>query len=173
MKLLCVLMTVVGLAGCQSYSTPSGNKQARADLEAKSHSHVSGFVTLRERHEKVLVSINVSGLAPNSVHGFHVHEKGDCSAADAASAGGHFNPDQHAHGDPRQQNRHAGAMVNLVADAKGEAVATFEVDTIRLDDGKYGILHRALIVHANPDDYVSQPLGNAGGRVACGVITQI
>jgi superoxide dismutase, Cu-Zn family len=170
MKLLIAFIGAAALAGCQSYSTPSPDNRARADLDARSGSRVAGHVDFAERADKVLVTVKVSGLAPNSRHGFHIHEKGDCSAADASTAGGHFNPDQNPHGHPEQAKRHAGAMINLVTDSKGESTASFEVDMIRLDDGKYGILNRALIIHANPDDYVSQPVGNAGGRIACGVI---
>jgi superoxide dismutase, Cu-Zn family len=171
MKLFLALMGAV-LAGCQSPTQPTGN-QARADLEARNRSKVAGYVEFVERPGKVLVSVNVTGLKPNSVHGFHIHEIGDCSAPDALSAGGHFNPDGHPHGNPQQKNRHAGAMVNLVADGKGEATVVLEVDTIRLDNRKYGVLGRSLIIHANPDDYASQPVGNAGGRIACGLIRKV
>lgn len=170
MRLFYVLLGTIALIGCQSNPSQSTGKQGRANLEARSGSTVTGNATFTERADKVLVSVKVSGLKPNSAHGFHVHEKGDCSSADAMSAGGHFNPDGHPHGDPARQKRHAGAMMNLVADAKGEAATTFAVDTIRVDDGKYGILNRALVIHTNPDDYVSQPVGNAGGRIACGII---
>ena len=74
---------------------------------------------------------------------------------------------------PKQGKHHAGDMYNLVANANGEATATFELDEIRLADGKHGILDRAVIVHANPDDYSTQPTGNAGGRIACGVIHKL
>jgi len=173
MKIFYALIAILALAGCQSYSSSTAWKQARADLEAKSGSAVTGYVTFFERSDRVLVSVKVGGLKPNSEHGFHVHEKGDCSSADAMSAGGHFNPDAHAHGNPKQVKRHAGAMVNLIADAKGESTVSFDVDTIRVDHGKYGILDRAVIIHSNPDDYVSQPVGNAGGRLACGLIKKI
>lgn len=172
MKLLFAVISAAALVGCQTY-TGQTSKQARANLDAKSGSQVAGTVNFSERFDKVLVSVKVSGLKPNSQHGFHVHEKGDCSSADALSAGGHFNPDGNPHSHAGQAKRHAGDLVNLVADGKGEAIVSFEVDTIRVDDGKYGILNRAVIVHANPDDYVSQPVGNAGGRIACGLIKKI
>ncbi|MES2206129.1 MAG: superoxide dismutase family protein [Pseudomonadota bacterium] len=174
MKRVYSLFTLVGtlaLVGCQAthyFSKP--NTLAKATLEARSGSEVSGEVTFEEKKESVLVSVNLHGLKPNSEHGFHVHEKGDCSAPDASSAGGHFNPDGHPHGNPEQLKRHAGAMKNLIADQQGNVITAFEVDTIRLNISKYGILNRALIVHANPDDYSSQPVGNAGGRLACGII---
>ena len=172
MKLLVVIAGAAVLAGCQSFPGQSA-KEARANLEARSGSKVAGQADFVERGDKVLVTVKVSGLKPNSEHGFHVHEKGDCSAPDATSAGGHFNPDANPHSHPKEKKRHAGAMVNLKADGNGVAQQSFEVDTIRVDDSKYGILNRALIIHTNPDDYVSQPLGNAGGRIACAIIRKV
>ncbi|MDB5769731.1 MAG: superoxide dismutase [Burkholderia sp.] len=170
MKLLIALVGVAALVSCQTNPSQSAGKQARASLEAKSGSNVAGNVDFVEQGAKTLVSVKVRGLKPNSQHGFHVHEKGDCSSADALTAGGHFNPDGNPHAHAGEAKRHAGDLVNLVADGNGESNATFEVDTIRVDDGKHGILNRAVIIHANPDDYVSQPVGNAGGRIACGLI---
>ncbi|MEN3297324.1 MAG: superoxide dismutase, Cu-Zn family [Burkholderiales bacterium] len=173
MKLLIALFGAMTLAACQSYPFQSSGKQARANLEAKSGSKVAGQVDFAEQGNKTRVSVKVSGLKPNSQHGFHVHEKGDCSSADALTAGGHFNPDGNPHAHAGAARRHAGDLVNLVADSKGESTASFEVDTIRVDEGKHGILNRAVIIHANPDDYVSQPVGNAGGRLACGIIKKV
>jgi Cu-Zn family superoxide dismutase len=165
---------VAALAGCQSSPIQQqAGKQARAVLEAKSGSNVAGQVDFAERGDKLLVSVKASGLKPGSVHGFHVHEKGDCSSADAMSAGGHFNPDGHQHGAPDQPMRHAGDMQNIVADSRGEANISFETSMMRLDKGKYGILDRAVVIHASPDDYKSQPAGNSGARVACGVIKKV
>jgi Cu-Zn family superoxide dismutase len=170
MKRLLPLLGVMTLAGCQMMHHGSTSPQARTALESKSGSSAAGQVTFQETKDKVHVTAKVSGLKPNSEHGFHVHEKGDCSAADATSAGGHFNPEGQAHGHHRQAKRHAGDMPNLLANDKGEASASFDMDGVRLDEGKHGILNRAVVVHANPDDYQSQPAGNAGGRIACGII---
>jgi Cu-Zn family superoxide dismutase len=170
MKLLIALIGAATLVACQSNPFKSSDTQARANLEAKSGSKVAGQVDFTEQGDKVRVSVKVSGLKPNSQHGFHVHEKGDCSSADGLSAGGHFNPDGQPHGSSGQAKRHTGDMPNLASDSKGEATVSFDVDTMRVDTGKYGILNRAVVVHANPDDYVSQPVGNAGGRLACGLI---
>jgi Cu-Zn family superoxide dismutase len=161
------------LTGCQSFSTSAASPQARASLEAKSGSPVSGQVNFQEKKDKMLVTATVTGLKPNSEHGFHVHEKGDCSAPDGASAGGHFNPDSQAHGHPHQGKQHTGDLPNLVANSKGEASFSFEADKMRLNDGPQGILNRAVVVHANPDDYQSQPAGNSGARIACGIIKKI
>jgi Cu-Zn family superoxide dismutase len=171
MKLLQVFPTILAAAallGCQSYQMHSANK-ARAVLDAKSGSNVTGAIDFTERDGKVLASGRVAGLKPNAAHGFHIHEKGDCSAPDAMSAGGHFNPDAAPHGGLTSPH-HTGDMGNLMSDGKGEAVVNLELDMARLDNGKHGILDRAVVVHANPDDFKTQPTGNSGGRIACGLI---
>jgi len=176
MKLLKQVPAILGiavLAACQSSPMQPAAKQARANLEAKSGSNVAGTVDFSERPDKVIVSTKITGLKPNANHGFHIHEKGDCSSPDAMTAGGHFNPDGKPHSGPMEPMHHAGDMGNLTADAKGEAVVSIEMDTVRLDDGKYGVLNRAVVVHANPDDFKTQPTGNSGGRIACGLIKKI
>ena len=119
--------------------------------------------------DRVRVVANVTGLAPGE-HGFHIHEKGDCSAADATSAGGHFNPANKAHGNPSAGEHHGGDMPMLIADAAGNATLDATLDTVTLGSGANGIVGRAVIVHQDPDDYKTQPTGNSGARVACGVI---
>ena len=111
----------------------------------------------------------ITGLTPGK-HGFHIHEKGDCSAPDATSAGGHFNPDNKAHGAPDAAEHHAGDLGNIEADSKGTAKVNIHMDGITLGSGANSIMGKAIIVHANADDLKTQPTGNAGGRVACGVI---
>lgn len=114
----------------------------------------------------------ISGLKPNSEHGFHIHEFGDCSAPDGSSAGGHFNPAKTEHGQVGSDPHHGGDMPNLKADADGKATIDAAVSNnvnIGKGDG-FDILNHAVIVHADPDDYKTQPTGNAGGRLACGVI---
>jgi len=103
------------------------------------------------------------------LHALQVHENGDCSAPDASSAGGHYNPTGMPHGGPGSMNAHLGDLGNFAADANGEAHLDF-IDTYLTLTGPYSIIGHALIVHAGADDYVSQPAGNSGPRVACGVI---
>jgi superoxide dismutase, Cu-Zn family len=117
----------------------------------------------------VVVRADVAGLTPNREHGFHVHEKGDCSAPDASSAGEHLNPDAKPHGSP-QGVHHAGDLPSLKADASGVASVSFEVKGSLLGAGAQDLMGKALVVHADPDDYSSQPAGNSGRRIACGVI---
>ena len=120
---------------------------------------------------KVLIEANISGLKPNAEHGFHVHAVADCSG-DGLKTGAHFNPDNHPHNHPAQANRHAGALFNLKTNAQGVGVLRQEADTITLTDGKYSVIGQPLITHRDPDDYVSQPLGNAGPRISCGIIAK-
>lgn len=113
----------------------------------------------------------VGGLAPGSAHGFHVHEKGDCSAADATSAGAHFNPFDKPHGKSDSVAHHAGDIDNIVAGRDGVAKVDLHLRGVTLGGGAVNdIAGRAFVVHAAPDDYATQPAGNAGARVACGVI---
>ena len=110
----------------------------------------------------------INGLTPGK-HGFHIHEKGDCSAADASSAGGHFNPTGMPHGGRRGSQRHLGDLGNITADKSGIARFAFTDGWITLA-GVNSIIGHAVVVHAQADDLKSQPSGNAGARVACGVI---
>ena len=119
---------------------------------------------------KIKLKVSVTGLTPGE-HAIHLHEKGDCSAPDGASAGGHWNPSSEAHGKWGSAPFHHGDLGNLVADAKGNAELSIETDLWTIGDGKPGdVVGRAVIVHATLDDFTTQPTGNAGGRVACGVI---
>lgn len=170
---------IVGLSACSSVpptrptptATPHVSRQAIANLASASGSLVSGRLTLSTAPGGVRVRGDVGGLRPGSLHGFHVHENGDCSAVDAASAGGHFNPENKPHGRVGQGAHHAGDADNLVADAGGVAHVDAWLPGAALGDGSAHDLNgRALIVHAGADDYSSQPAGNAGARVACGVI---
>ena len=155
------------LAACASME--AAGPKATATLEPRSGSSVSGTVSFQAVGQKVRVEASVAGLTPGE-HGFHVHEAGDCSAADATSAKGHFNPAGKPHGHHGGAERHAGDMPNLVADASGKAKLSAELDMLTLTEGPTGILKRSVVIHADPDDYKSQPAGNSGKRVACGVI---
>jgi superoxide dismutase, Cu-Zn family len=132
-------------------------------------SNVNGSVTFEKTVDGVKVTAVIGGLTPGSQHAFHIHEFGDLGSDDASSAGEHFNPDGHPHGLPGNDPRHAGDLGNLKADADGNATLIQTVKGITLDHGKAGILGRAVIVHAKPDD-AGQPSGNAGGRIGAGVI---
>ena len=153
------------LGGCAS---SLGGPSATAELQPRSGSTVSGSVRFIEVDGKLRVEAKVAGLTPGE-HGFHVHEAGDCSAPDASSAKGHFNPTGKAHGYHGSAERHGGDLPNLLANAQGEATYSAEVSGLSLS-GATGVVGRSVVVHADPDDYKSQPAGNSGKRVACGVI---
>jgi Cu-Zn family superoxide dismutase len=155
------------LAACAGMD--ASGPRASATLEPRSGSSVSGTVSFQAAGQKVRVEANVAGLTPGE-HGFHVHEIGDCSAADATSAKGHFNPAGKPHGHHGGAARHAGDMPNLVADSSGKATLSAELDMLSLTEGPAGIVNRSVVIHADPDDYKTQPAGNSGKRVACGVI---
>lgn len=141
---------------------------AMATVAPASGSNVRGTVSFIREKDGIRVEANFTGLTPGK-HGFHIHEKGDCSAPDGSSAGGHFNPAGMAHGGPADPNRHAGDFGNVEADASGKATYSRTFSDLKLE-GNASIIGRAVIVHAKADDLKTQPSGDAGGRVACGVI---
>lgn len=146
---------------------------ARAELKPTAGSTAAGQITFRMDGEQILVSGTVTGLKPQSSHGFHVHEKGDCSAPDGTSTGGHFHLHGQLHGAPGiDHNEHAGAMGNIRTDKDGVAHVDlkFPASKISLADVPQNIIGRGLIVHHGADDLSSQPAGNSGPRAACGVI---
>jgi len=115
----------------------------------------------------------LTGLSPGATHAFHVHETGDCSAPDATSAGGHFNPDGQPHGSREAGGpHHAGDIPNQTADEQGNANVDQLLEGLEIaSGGEFDIIGKAVIVHEGTDDYSTQPTGDAGGRIACGVIT--
>jgi len=157
----------VFLGGCAAM-TPSG-PAAVAQLAPTAGNAAAGTVTFTPKGDKVVVQAKLSGLGPGS-HGFHLHEKGDCSAADGMSAGGHFNPLGKPHAHPSTMERHAGDMPLLEADSTGNATLVAELDVITIGVGAADVIGRSVIVHKDPDDFKTQPTGNSGARVACGVI---
>jgi Cu-Zn family superoxide dismutase len=161
-----VLLTAAALAGCQTMSDEA--PRASAGLEPTNGNKAIGEVNFEQMGSKVRVIAQVIRLPANGEFGFHIHEVGDCSSGDAMSAKGHFNPYGKPHGQGAE--RHAGDMPNLKSDAKGKAKLTVDLDIITLTRGPAGIVGRGVIIHADPDDYRTQPTGNAGARLACGVI---
>lgn len=168
MKTAFVLLATATLLGACA-STPSGPR-ASAQLQPTTGNATSGSVSFAQKGNKVLVSGEIRGLKPNAEHGFHVHEKGDCSSGDGMSAGGHFNPTGAPHGAHGMGMHHTGDLPSLKADAGGIARFTFESGSLAVGSGVTDIVGRGLIVHRDPDDYKTQPTGNAGPRLACAVI---
>ena len=165
---VCVL-----LPACSTMSKMfTKNPSATAVLAPTKGNSVSGTVNFTQKGEVVLVEAKISGLSANGTHGFHIHEKGNCSAPDAAGAGAHFNPSGGKHGGQVGAIRHGGDLGNLRADANGFAQASIQVSAITLGTDSNSIIGRAVIVHGGPDDLKSQPAGNSGARVACGLISK-
>jgi Cu-Zn family superoxide dismutase len=170
MKRLIVLPLATGLL-IASPMLAAQAPGATATLAATTGNTTAGTVTFTPKGNKVTVVVKVSGLAPGG-HGFHIHEKGDCSSGDGMSAGGHFNPTGKPHGDPASPDHHAGDMPMLVADASGNASLTADLDVITIGSGATDIVGKSVIVHKDADDFKTQPTGNSGARVACGVINK-
>lgn len=145
--------------------------KAVAHLKPAAGSKVGGTIGFASVPGGVRVSGQVTGLTQGS-HGFHVHEKGDCSAADFTSAGGHFNPTGDPHAGPTDAKRHVGDMGNIEANKDGVADINY-LDPKLSFEGASSVVGKGVIVHANPDDLKTQPTGNAGGRVACGVVEAV
>src|SRR5947207_7924353 len=142
--------------------------------KAEAADHPILFFSSRRRHTRSLCDwssdVCSSDLTPEREHGFHIHDAGDCSSGDGMSAKGHFNPLGRPHGHPDTPERHAGDMPALKADLYGNAALETDLDIITVTPGPTSIVGRGLIVHADPDDYRTQPTGNAGARLACAVI---
>jgi Cu-Zn family superoxide dismutase len=166
---IAALTSSICLAACASYTQAPA---AIANLQATKGNTAIGTVQFSTSGGKIRVVGEVQGLKPGAVHGFHIHEKGDCSSGDGVSAGGHFNPTAKSHGSHDQSEHHAGDMPSLLADASGKAKFSFETDSITVGSGATDVIGRGLIVHRDPDDFKTQPTGNSGPRVACAVITK-
>lgn len=140
-------------------------------LQAREGSTVAGTVTFSQEGDgPVKIVAEVSGVTGSGEHGFHIHEKGDCSAPDFTSAGGHFNPGETIHGGPMDPEHHAGDLGNIEIGEDGTGRLEISSDMLTLGEGPNSIIGRSVILHEKSDDLVSQPTGAAGGRIACGVI---
>jgi Cu-Zn family superoxide dismutase len=168
-RLIALAAASAVVAGCAGMMM--GGSSATARLEPTRGNAAAGTVDFVQKGDKVAVTAKVTGLTPGD-HGFHIHEKGDCSSDDGMSAGGHFNPAGKPHAQPTDPNRHAGDMPMLKADASGAATLGVELDVIAIGSGAADVVGKAVIVHKDPDDFKTQPTGNSGARVACGVIVR-
>jgi len=170
---LASLLFFLFLSGCAShkgyslnpFSSSDKTHKASAILESNSESQVKGKVTFTQHNRRVILIAEISGLKPNSEHGFHIHEKGNC-----ASPGPHFNPYGSRHGYMSATDHHLGDITNLNADPEGNAYYQIAIEDINLTEGKTSNLNKTIVITDNPDDYQTQPLGNSGDAIACGVI---
>jgi superoxide dismutase, Cu-Zn family len=161
-SLLSILAVAIANASAQEVT------KAIAVLHPASNSQVMGTITFTKTGDGMKVVADVTGLTPGK-HGFHIHEFGDCSAPDATSAGGHFNPTNNPHAGHDVEKRHEGDLGNIEADSSGKAHLEL-TDKLMTMSGAKSIIGRSVIAHEKEDDLKTQPTGNAGGRVACGVI---
>ena len=188
--LLALLIPLAVLAACSRAETPTVEAPATtaatppaaepsapqpvtatAKLAGASGSSVAGELQFTATEGGVAITGQITGLAPGTEHGFHVHETGDCSAPDAKSAGGHFNPANVAHGGPTSDVRHLGDIPNIQSDSTGHVTVSATIAGATLRDGAADdLVGKAVIVHAKRDDYLTQPSGDSGDRIACGVI---
>ena len=177
MKEILVISAIL-LVSCSSMSEKESGKETMSKkiqaLSAVSDIHspsekVTGSFKAEEMNDQIKITATVMGLKPNSKHGFHIHENGVCEGPDFKSAGGHFNPHNMPHGAPKDMKSHLGDLGNLEANGKGVATKELLISKHSASDMEK-IMGKALIVHAGPDDFKSQPSGDAGGRIACGII---
>lgn len=153
-------------------TAPDTRPQAVATLEGKSGANAFGVVTFTEMADgSVSIQADLSNVPPG-LHGFHLHETGDCSAPDASSAGGHFNPGNQPHGAPDDVSRHAGDLGNIEASSSGRASHQMATNALTVSPGARSVVGRAVVLHADADDLESQPSGAAGARIACGVVNR-
>lgn len=164
----CVLFSIALLLVVSCASMSSG-PSASATLSSTSGSTVTGTVQLQQLGDgSVRVTVDLTGVPPG-VHGFHIHDKGDCGD-NGNAAGGHYNPNATSHGAPSADAHHAGDFGNVTADAQGKVQTVFTTRSITVAAGPSSAVGHAVILHANPDDLVTQPTGNAGARIACGIV---
>jgi Cu-Zn family superoxide dismutase len=150
---------------------PAPAVTASATLAPTQGHTASGTLDIRTEGDALHISGRLQGLTPNGEFGFHIHEKGDCSAPDASSAGGHFNPANAPHGNPQGGTHHAGDMLNAKSDAEGVAQVDAVSTGVSLAAGEPNDARgKAIVLHEKADDYATQPSGNSGARIACGVI---
>ncbi len=159
----------VGASATQLNAT---GRTAVANISSASGSGLTGTATFTEEGGKVKLVLTVDKASPGP-HAVHLHQNGDCSAPDATSAGPHWNPTKQPHGKRGEGSHHKGDMPNMEVgqDGKGRLELTVDGWTIGGSDTTTNVVNRAIIVHAKADDYKSQPAGNAGDRVGCGVVT--
>ena len=164
------------LAGCiivdnkdSSYDGRKTQYRATARIAARSGSGMTGEAKFTEMEGGVLVEIHVTNMNPGH-HAVHIHENGDCSTTDATSAGGHFNPTGEPHGSPNMSQHHLGDLGNLYVNPDRTGYHSIFMPELSIKEGPRSIRDKAIVVHANADDLSSQPAGNAGARIGCGVI---
>jgi superoxide dismutase, Cu-Zn family len=162
-----IIISITLLCAFVTFAHAQNATKAIATLHPSSSSEVKGQVTFTKTGDDVQVVADIENLKPGK-HGFHIHEKGDCSAPDASSAGAHFNPTHQHHGGPSTAEHHAGDLGNLTVDATGRVHLEW-TGKLQLN-GPDSIVGKSVVVHEKEDDLKTDPAGNSGTRIACGVI---
>jgi superoxide dismutase, Cu-Zn family len=173
------LVVAVATLGCgrqspeepvaQSTPAPEQARTAMARLQFAEGIAGEGTVTFTETPQGVQVAVHLTGVNPGR-HGIHLHENGECELPDFESAGDHFAPEGHPHGGPQSPQHHAGDFGNIEVGDDGVGHLELTSTTLTLDDGPNSAMGRAVVLHADEDDLTSQPAGNSGARIACGVV---
>lgn len=164
-----LILSIISTVAWADHHLAGGPTEAVAVLSPTQGNKVKGVVKFTQQGDSVKVVATIEGLTPGQKHAMHIHANGDCSSTDGSSAGGHYNPENHPHALPEKDMRHAGDLGNVQADQSGKAKYEITVKNITIMGGKNPIAGRGVIVHAKADDG-GQPSGNAGGRIACGVV---
>lgn len=169
-----VVVVVAGCGGDEATSSQPVSQvrqeRATATLEGRSGSDLKGTAEfVQSGEEPLVVRVRLQGTTPG-LHGLHVHETGDCSAPDAASAGGHFDSGNAPHGGPGTEQSHDGDLGNIEVREDGTGDLATTSDRLTLDEGATSVVGLAVVVHAGPDDLTSQPAGASGDRIGCGVV---
>lgn len=139
---------------------------ANAQMHSAQMKSISGVVTFEEKEGSLIVTTDLKGLKPNTKLGFHIHQNGVCEGPDYKTAGDHFNPTQMKHGSPSAPQKHKGDMGNLQTDKNGNAKMTIMLAGTSLEE----IMGKSVLIHASADDFKTQPSGNSGARIACGLV---
>jgi len=167
-----ILLAVLVIAGCKTVPVKhqdliSGKVFATARIECRSNSNAEGQAWFAKNKDGIQVLVVAKNLTPG-LHGIHIHEIGDCSADDASSAGPHYNPGHHKHGSSDPAMFHKGDLGNIVVSNQGYGILNLGIPGDWKD-----IIGKSLVLHASVDDLKSQPAGDSGGRIGCGVIKAI
>ena len=176
--LLLIGMSIL-LMGCERMPQQTGilsaapAKQANATIDALSDSGVTGMAVFTQHGDQITLTVEIQGASPG-LHGVHIHANGDCSAPDGTSAGGHWNPTDVAHGKWGEGEFHLGDIGNITVGEDGTGRITLTTDLWEIGTGSdVDVVGKGIIVHADADDFVSQPSGAAGARIGCGVIVLV
>lgn len=144
-------------------------KRAVSDLHSSKNKNLKGNISIEEKGGGLIFKADVKGLKPNAKHGFHIHEKGICEGPDYKSAGAHLNPHKTKHGDPKSSHKHLGDLGNIQTDQTGSSKTVITIENVTLDE----ISGKSVLIHESMDDLKTDPSGNSGGRIACGLIKPV